>query len=337
MNQPRPARRQQLQRQAEVNDNNNENEAIAEAESEQPLENAIEAFVIDLSTQTNHMENADNNNNMNVVSDIRSLAAAIAADAAMPNCVDDVLILHYEQSNNNFAQNIHNSNNNNNNVESQLMHFNGIHIRSNSNNNNSYLCSCTNRFICDHLQSCQLPSPPDGSCDNARSCIFQSSLSAINGSDLIVRNHDLPFIAGNMHSTVADLNVAVAAAEPLEGVTNADVIHSSDGEEPLLLALESPNVGSINSAPVESSPRASNELASPQYLQHNHRQSRRRRRRRGRGRSERARQRHQIRRSLKSMNNILRKTAYTLRRIKSLIMQQLQVARDYRMNVAMTL
>lgn len=334
MNQPRPTRRQQLQRQDEVNDNNNENQAIAEVESEQPLENAIEAFVIDLSTQSNHMDNADNNNNMNVVSDIRSLAAAIAADAAMPNCVDDVLILHYEQSNNNLAQNIHNTNNN---FESQLMHFNGIHIRSNSNNNNSYLCSCRNRFICDHLQSCQLPSPPDGSCDNARSCLFQSSLSAINGSDLIVRNHDLPLIAGNMHNAVPDLNVAIVAAEQLEGVTNTNTIHGSDDEEPLLLALESPNVGSINSTPVESLPRASNELASPQYLQHNHRHSRRRRRRRGRGRSERARQRHQIRRSLKSMNSILRKTAYTLRRIKSLIMQQLQMARDYRMNVAMTL
>lgn len=336
MDQPRPARRQQLQRQDEISDNNNnENEANGEEECEQPMENAIETFLIDLNTQTSQLDNVNSNNNINVVNDIRSLAAAIAVDAAVPNCVDDILILHYEQSNNNFNQIIPN---NNNNIESQLLHFNGIHIRNNSNNynNNTYLCSCTNRLICEHIQSCNLPSPPDGSCDNARSSLFQSSVSAINDSDLVVRNHNLPLRSINMHNTVADLNVAIEAAEPLEDVTNVDAINGSEVGESLVLPLQLPNVGSVNSAPVESSLRESNGLVSTEYLQHN-RRSRRHRRRGGRGRSARARQRHQIRRSLKSMNNILRKTAYTLRRIKSLIMQQLQMARDYRSNVAMAM
>lgn len=334
MNQQRPAQGQQLQqlqRQDEITSaNNNENEACAEAANEQPMENAIETFVIDLNTQTSQTDHANSNNNINVVNDIRSLATAITADTAAPNCVDDVLILHYEQNNNNFNQNIPN-----NNLESQLMHFNGIHIRNNI-NNNSYICSCTNRFNCEHIQACDFPSPPDGSCDNARSSLFQSTVSAINSGDLVVRNHDLPLRSVNMHNTVADSNAAVVAGETLEDINNADEINGSEAVEPLLLALQLPNVGSANSAPVDSSPRLSNEFVSPEYLQNN-RRSRRRRHGRGRGRSARARQRHQIRRSLKSMNSILRKTAYTLRRIKSLIMQQLQMARDYRMNVAMVM
>uniref|UniRef100_A0A0K8VR70 Uncharacterized protein n=1 Tax=Bactrocera latifrons TaxID=174628 RepID=A0A0K8VR70_BACLA len=325
---PRPARRQQLQRQDEISDNNNEAEVNADAGSAQPIDNTIETFIIDLNTQTSQMDNTNSNNNLNVVNDIRSLAAAIAADAAVPNCVDDVLILHYERTNNSCNQN---TSNNINNFE-RLMHFNGIH----NCNNNSYLCSSTNRFGSEPTQNCNLPSPADGSCDNARSSFFPASVSAINGSNLVVRNHDLPLRSVNVPDLVADLNAATETAEPLVGVPNNDVIIGNEADESMVLALQVQNVGSVNIAPAESSLRESNDLVSPEYLQNN-RRSRRRGRRHGRGRSARARERHQIRRSLKSMNNILRETAYTLRRIKSLIMQQLQMARDYRLNVAMAM